>query len=100
VRADGPLFYANAVNVEERLLDLVRASEPRPDAVVLELAESSDLDVETLDALDELARALADAGVELRLRGGSYAGARAAAPQRSRGKGAHRAHRRRRCQRG
>lgn len=66
-RVDGPLFYANAVAVKERLLDLVHAAEPRPGALVLDLAESPDLDVETLDMLAELADALAADGVELRL---------------------------------
>ena len=66
-RVDGPLFYANAVHVQERLLDLVRSEEPPPRAVVLELAESPDLDVETLDALAELQETLAREGVELRL---------------------------------
>jgi SulP family sulfate permease len=66
-RVDGPLFYANAVSVKERLLDLVGDTEPQPEAVVLELAESPDLDLETLDMLGELADALTALGVELRL---------------------------------
>jgi high affinity sulfate transporter 1 len=66
-RVDGPLFYANAVSVKERLLELVRAREPRPGALVLELAESPDLDVGTLDAVADLAAVLANEGMELRL---------------------------------
>jgi MFS superfamily sulfate permease-like transporter len=66
-RVDGPLFYANSVSVKERLLELVRARDPRPRALVLELAESPDLDVETLDALGDLATMLAAEGIELRL---------------------------------
>jgi high affinity sulfate transporter 1 len=64
-RVDGPLFYANAVAVEERLLELADAEHPA--VLVLELSGSADLDVETLDALDELERRLRAAGVELRL---------------------------------
>jgi SulP family sulfate permease len=66
-RVDGPLFYANAVNIKERLLALARSTEPKPRVVVLDLAESPDLDIETLDALGELADTLATEGVELRL---------------------------------
>jgi SulP family sulfate permease len=66
-RVDGPLFYANASSVKERLLDLVGRSEPRPDAVVLELAESPDLDLGSLDMLGELADELAAQRIELRL---------------------------------
>jgi anti-anti-sigma factor len=66
-RVEGPLFYANAASVKERLLALVRAQAQRPQALVLDLAQSSDLDVETLDALSDLSIALASEGVELRL---------------------------------
>lgn len=66
-RIDGPLFYANATSVKERLLDLVGEAEPQPKVVVLELAESPDLDLGALDMLGELADALAAQGIELRL---------------------------------
>ena len=66
-RVEGPLFYANASSVRDRLLDLVGSSEPTPQAVVLELAESPDLDLESLDMLADLADALAARGIELRL---------------------------------
>ena len=66
-RVDGPLFYANAMHVKERLLDITRRASPQPTAVVLDLAESPDLDVETLDTLADLADELAAGGIELRL---------------------------------
>jgi high affinity sulfate transporter 1 len=69
VRIDGPLFYANALAVQERLLALVRATAPRPATVVLDLTESSGLDVESLDMLADLAGRLAAEDVELRLGG-------------------------------
>ena len=55
VGSEGPLFYANATALKDRVHALVRAAAERPRAVVLELAESADLDVGTLDALAELA---------------------------------------------
>ena len=67
VRSDGPLFYANAVAVKERLIGLVREAEPTPQVVVLELAASADLDLATLDVLGELADELARSDTELRL---------------------------------
>jgi high affinity sulfate transporter 1 len=66
-RTDGPLFYANASNVKERLLGLIREVDSVPEALVLDLGANYDLDLETLDTLDDLAETLADTGVELRL---------------------------------
>ncbi|HEY1277667.1 MAG TPA: SulP family inorganic anion transporter, partial [Thermoleophilaceae bacterium] len=63
---DGPLFYANSQLVKEQLLALVRDAQEPPEAVALEL-DQFDIDVETLDMLGELAGALADQSVELRL---------------------------------
>ena len=65
-RVDGPLFYANAAQVKERLTSLT-AADPDVRVVVLDLAGSPDLDVETLDMLAELERQLAERGAELRL---------------------------------
>jgi SulP family sulfate permease len=67
-RVDGPLFYANAVNVKDQLLERVRAADAPPAALVLEL-DQNDIDVESLDMLAELADALAAEGVDLRLAG-------------------------------
>lgn len=63
IRVDGPLFYANAVSVKERLLD--RVEDDRPTRVVLDLGMTRDLDVETLDTLAELHQALRKQQVEL-----------------------------------
>ncbi len=67
VRVDGPLFYANATNVKEHVVDLLGNAEPRPPAVVLDLSGNTELDVQTVDTLSELSQALAKDGVELRL---------------------------------
>jgi sulfate permease, SulP family len=66
-RTDGPLFYANAANVKEHLLELVRDREERPEALVLDLGATHELDLEAHDVLGELADALAADGIELRL---------------------------------
>ena len=66
VRSDGPLFYANTDPVKQRILSLA-AREPRPSAVVLDLAETFEVDVQTADTLAELVDELEKEGIELRL---------------------------------
>jgi SulP family sulfate permease len=62
-RVDGALFYANATVVKERLLALVDDEQPR--TLVLSLGESPELDLESVDMLDDLRGALDRAAVEL-----------------------------------
>ncbi|HEX4520205.1 MAG TPA: SulP family inorganic anion transporter [Gaiellaceae bacterium] len=69
VRVEGPLFYANVTAVKERILDLVDAADPRPPAVVLDLSNNAELDVQTVDTLSELASALGRDHVALRVSG-------------------------------
>ena len=66
-RVDGPLFYANAFHSKQRLLELLDAADPPPQALVLDLSGAADLDVETLDSLAELEHTLRAKGIELRL---------------------------------
>lgn len=66
---DGPLFYANTTAVEMHLLALVEDAQPKPAALVLDLAPSTDLDVQSLDMLAELAERLGKDGIQLRLAG-------------------------------
>ena len=68
-RTDAPLWYGNAVNVEERVVALAAAAEPRPHTVVLDLGTSPDLDVQGLDSVAELEATLARDGIALRLTG-------------------------------
>ncbi len=49
VQPQGPLFYANSNAVRDRALAAVRAASAH--TLVLDLAQSTDLDVETLDML-------------------------------------------------
>jgi high affinity sulfate transporter 1 len=64
-RSDGPLFYANAVGIKEHILEATRVE--RPALAVIDLSGSTELDVEALDALAELADALSASATELRL---------------------------------
>jgi sulfate permease, SulP family len=67
VGAEGPLFYANAVDIKDLLLEAVEAAEPKPTAVVLDLSRNDEIDIGTIDMLHELAGALGRQGIELRL---------------------------------
>ncbi len=67
IRADGPLFYPNVDSVRERVLEAVAAAEPQPEVVVLDLSQSVDLDLQSVDGIADLARQLEAEGVELRL---------------------------------
>ena len=67
--AEGPLFYANAETVKKRLVESVYAAQPKPAALVLDLARNDEIDVQALDMLGDLADELASRGVELRLAG-------------------------------
>ncbi len=67
IRADGPLFYPNVDSVRERVLEAVGAADPRPEVVVLDLSQSVDLDLQSVDGISDLAHQLQAEGVELRL---------------------------------
>jgi sulfate permease, SulP family len=69
VAVEGPLFYANAATVKKRLVEALEAAEPKPAAIVLDLARNDEIDVQSLDMLGELADELAARQVELRLAG-------------------------------
>jgi sulfate permease, SulP family len=63
VASRGPLWYANSLHVKERVLGLIAGSPPR--AVVLDLAESGELDLESVDMLGELAEELPERSIAL-----------------------------------
>lgn len=65
LRRDGMLLYPNADGVRERIVEIVTAAEPRPSAVVLDLALTVDLDVQSLDSIGDLSRQLRAIGVTL-----------------------------------
>ena len=68
-RSDGPLLYPNANTVKERVLALVAAADARPRIVVLDLSNTTELDVQTADTIDELTQQLARDDIQLRLAG-------------------------------
>ncbi|MER7577017.1 SulP family inorganic anion transporter [Streptomyces sp. NPDC126514] len=76
VRPDGSLFFGNISRVRLAIRDRVRAAEPPPHTVVLDLADSYHLGVPVLDTLDELRDELDRQGIALHL---AHIRARAAA---------------------
>ena len=67
IRSDGQLLYPNVDSVRERVLEAVAAATPPPEVVVLDLSQSVDLDLQSVDGIADLARQLGAQGVELRL---------------------------------
>ena len=67
VRLDAPLCFLNANVARGQILDLVRASEPPPSAILFDLGASADLDIASLDMLKNLVRELDEAGVAVLL---------------------------------
>jgi MFS superfamily sulfate permease-like transporter len=68
-RADGPIFYANAVAVTDEILSLVLAEDPLPERVVLHLEPNFELDIQALDSITTLRRSLEHEGIQLELVG-------------------------------
>jgi len=67
VRLDAPLYFLNANVARGQMLDLVRASQPPPRAILFDLGASADLDIASLDMLKNLVRELEEAGVDVLL---------------------------------
>lgn len=65
VRPEEMVFFVNAVGIRDGVVAAVSATEPRPDAVLLDLRLTPDLDVPSADALAELHGRLASLGVQL-----------------------------------
>ncbi|CAL9271812.1 putative sulfate transporter [Streptomyces sp. SudanB5_2050] len=65
VRPDGSLFFGNISRVRLAVRDQVRAADPPPHTVVLDLGDSYHLGVPVLDTLDELRDELHRHGVAL-----------------------------------
>ena len=64
-RWDAPLFFANAEQFSDRVLDAVAASPTPARMIVVSAAPITSVDVTAVDALQELVDALARQGVEL-----------------------------------
>ncbi|MCW2984988.1 MAG: sulfate transporter, partial [Conexibacter sp.] len=67
IRSDGPLLYPNADGVRQRVLEEVGAAVLRPATVVLDLSQSVDLDIQSVDSIAQLAGELRRDGIDLRL---------------------------------
>ena len=67
VRSEALLLYPNANAFKERVLAITAAASPGTRAVVVDLSQSTELDIQTVDTLGELADALGRDGIELRL---------------------------------
>jgi high affinity sulfate transporter 1 len=65
LRLESPLFYANTSPVRDRIKALVGFGDPSPRTVILDLGANGRLDITSAEMLDELAKVLRTAGVDL-----------------------------------
>jgi sulfate permease, SulP family len=65
LRISSPVFYASSLYIKEAVLGLVAQAAQPPQIVVLDLSHNSDLDVQSLDTIVELADDLASRGIRL-----------------------------------
>ena len=66
-RYDSPLFFANAQDFLKRALEAVEDAETPPEWFLLNAEANVEVDLTSLDALEQLRQALADRGIELAL---------------------------------
>ena len=67
LRPDVPLTFVNSSVAKDQIVAAVRAAEPPPEAVVLDLSATADLDIATIDMFAELVTFLGERGIALRL---------------------------------
>ena len=67
VKADAPIFYANAQSVRDSIDDLVGTATDPVRVVVLDLDTNDDIDVTTADQLVKLRHSLEGRGIDLAL---------------------------------
>ncbi|HTU96399.1 MAG TPA: SulP family inorganic anion transporter [Solirubrobacteraceae bacterium] len=65
LRVSGQLFFANSLHVKDQIVQVISERDPPPHRVVLDLAQSAGLDLESLDMIDELATDLGERHIEL-----------------------------------
>jgi SulP family sulfate permease len=67
VRLDSPLYFLNANVARGQILEMVRAGQPPPKAVLFDLGASADLDVASMDMLRSLVDELKELGSDVML---------------------------------
>ena len=67
LRLTAPLFYANATPIRDDIKRLAGSGDPPPKAVVLDLGTNEDLDITSVEMLEQLVSALRSAGIDLAL---------------------------------
>lgn len=67
VRFDGPLFFATAGILRQRIRELIADADPEVKAIILDMESTNIIDLEGSDALHMVAKELEDAGIELHL---------------------------------
>ena len=63
VRLDGPLYYANALTMRDRVKEMIEEAEPLPRAVILDAAVQDKIDLTSTDMLKSLVKELHAKGI-------------------------------------
>jgi sulfate permease, SulP family len=65
VRVDAQLYYANALTVRDRVMEMVRGMEPPPRALILDASAQDQLDLTSTEVIQGLVKQLDDQGIEV-----------------------------------
>jgi len=65
LRVDAPLYFFNANVAREQIMAMIEGSDPKPEAVIIDIGATSDLDVSSTDVLHELVVDLHEQSIEL-----------------------------------
>ena len=63
LRLDGPIYYANALTVRDRVKEMIEESEPLPRAVIVDAAAQDEIDLTSTDMLKSLIKDLCAKGI-------------------------------------
>jgi sulfate permease, SulP family len=63
VRLDAPLYYANALTVRDKIIQMIKDTQPPPAAVLFDAAVQDDLDITSSDVLKSLIQKLNNQGI-------------------------------------
>jgi MFS superfamily sulfate permease-like transporter len=65
LRLDAPVFYINAQSARNLIRNHVREAQPKPKVVLFDMEMTSELDVGSIDKLEQINRELKEDGVQL-----------------------------------
>jgi MFS superfamily sulfate permease-like transporter len=65
LRLDAPVYYANAITVRDRFMQLIKQTEPPPKAVLIDASIQDSLDITSAEMLKSLIKLIRNQGIEI-----------------------------------